>query len=157
MLVWGCSNFLTLLFNTCPSISAQSGVFKPISTFYTSLESLKKKADCTIFAKKLCIDFCTNAFKENFHIFSFPWIQICFLKILQILLHSWICRGKGYLKMYDLSYFAHFLFLHFFCILTWYWNKYLKFCKFANFLQIMKVEPKNFPKLHQILYRFVSQ
>ena len=44
-----------------------------ITTFYSSLESLEqKKADCTIFAMKFCINFCTNVFKRNFHIFSFP-------------------------------------------------------------------------------------
>ena len=49
------------------------------------LKSLEQKeTDCTSFAKKFCIDFSTGAFKENLHIFSFPWIQIKFLKILQI-------------------------------------------------------------------------
>ena len=85
VLVWGCLNFLTFLTITCPSLKAQSGAFIPtawvlmhtaghwILTYISSLESLKQeKADCTNFAKKFCIFFCTDAFKENLHIFSFP-------------------------------------------------------------------------------------
>jgi len=48
-----------------------------ILIFYSSLESLEEKeADCKVFAKKFCIDFCTDAFKEILQIFSFPWIKI---------------------------------------------------------------------------------
>ena len=36
----------------------------------------KKEADSTIFANRFFIIFCTDAFNENSHIYSFPWIKI---------------------------------------------------------------------------------
>ena len=86
--VWGGSNFLTFLTITCPLLKSKSWVFIPaalsrqacmlfqtkfkfrptsshwISTFYRSSESLQhKEADCSISAKKFCVDFCTDAFR----------------------------------------------------------------------------------------------
>ena len=102
-----------------------------ILIFYIFLESLEQKeADCTIFAKKFCIDFRTDAFKEIVH-------------ILEIFLHILICRVKGFSKMYNSSYFVHI-----FCLITWFCNKYLKFYKFAKFWQIIKAESEGFPKMY---------
>ena len=82
-----CLNALFYLYQTKSKFRPTSSHW--ISTFYSSLESLEhEKADCTIFAKKFCVDIFTDALKENFLNFSFY-----------------------FLKMYNL---AHFFFLHIF-------------------------------------------
>ena len=69
-------------------------------------------------------------------------------KNFQIFLHIWIRRGKGFSKMFISSYFAHFLFLHIFCLITC-----IKFLKFAIFLKIIKViEPKGFPNVEDLYH-----
>ena len=61
----------------CWTEYSTKSIFRPtfghrISIFYSSSVSFEQKeANCTIFAKKFCIDFCTDDFKENLHIFSF--------------------------------------------------------------------------------------
>ena len=52
-------------------------------------------------------------------------------KFCKFFLHIWIRRVNGFQKC--LSFFAHFLFLHIFCLIAWYCNKYLKFLKICNF------------------------
>jgi len=42
-------------------------------------------------------------------------------------------------------------FLHNFCFLTKFRNKYLDFCKFVIFLQITEVEPKGFTKTYLMI------
>ena len=71
------------------------------------------------------------------HIFSFFFNSNLVLENFAMFLHIWICHGKGFIKMYNISYLAHFLLLHNFCLITWYCNKYLKFCKFANFVDYL--------------------
>ena len=43
------------------------------------------------------------------------------------------------------------IFLHIFWLITRFRNKYLDFCKFAIFLQIIEVESKGFSKTYQML------
>ena len=105
-----------------------------ISTFYSYLETLDlKEADCT---------------RRNFA--QMPWKRICtFLVFLEFKfsLSLWIQRGKGFLKVYNLSYFEQFLFLHIFCLITL-WINIWNFANLQIFLQIIWVEPKGFPKMY---------
>ena len=73
-----------------------------ISTFYSSLESLKHKE-----AKKFCVYFSTYALKGNLHNFSFSQTDPLGLDNFT----NSFCWGKGFIKMYNLSWFEHFLFL----------------------------------------------
>ena len=73
-----------------------------ISTFYISLESLKHKE-----AKKFCVYFSTYALKGNLHNFSFSQTDPLGLDNFT----NSFCWVKGYSKMYNLSWFEHFLFL----------------------------------------------
>ena len=135
VLVWVCSDFLTFLTNTyAPStldiITAawvlrhtelqSKSIFRLTSghwilKFYSSLESLKQKeVDCTIFAKKFCIDFCTDAFEENLQISSFPWIQIYFSKVLHFFFAYLNSPCQGLLKNATFIIFRTlFVFAHF--------------------------------------------
>ena len=85
---------------TCPSLKAQIGAFitttwMPYFTYtrlnlYLNLLQVigfwlfialwrrleQKEADCVMYEKKFCFDFCIDVLKKNFYIFSFPWIQI---------------------------------------------------------------------------------
>ena len=86
-------------------------IFRPTSghwifTFYSSLESFEQK-------------------KTDFN-FIF-WKSCKYISILKFAV------VRAFSKMYNLSYFAHFLLLHIFCLKPWDFNKYLKFCKFANY------------------------
>ena len=120
-------SFFTFLNNTCPPhirfnagiytyspsplgilseyLYLTKSIFRPISghwiiTFYSSLKSLEQQeADCTILAKKFSMEFCTDVFTENLHIFSFLWIQIYFLKILYIRIR--LLRMHNLLNFFD--------------------------------------------------------
>ena len=98
------------------------------STFYNSLESLKQKqGDCTISAKKFCVDFCTQTLK----------------KILQIFLNIWIIWVKDFSKMYNVSCIAKFLFFANF------------FANLYFFQQLIEVESKG-SKMYQLFYNCIS-
>ena len=68
--------------------------------------------------KKLQI-FCKQPVKGNLHIFSFSWLKIRLIKILQKLLHIWNGMVKGF-------FCKHFYYITGFC------DKKFNFCKFAN-------------------------
>ena len=82
--------------------------------------------------------------------FCFPWIQ-SFSKFWK-----YLCIFEfalGFSKKCDLSYFAHFLLFQIFCSITWYCNKYLKFCNF--FFRLFKYSPRAF-QICLKCYGFVS-
>ena len=140
-----CLNTLFYLFQT-------KSIFRPtsshwISTFYSSLESpYQKQPDCTTFAKKFCTDFCTaKHLKEicKFSVFleyTFRLFKICRFKF---------ARSRDFQKCIFFCNLRNFL--HNFCFLTKYRNKYLDFCKFVIFLQIVEVEPKGFTKTYLMI------
>ena len=106
-----------------------------------------KETDCTNFARKKLQIFCKPPVKRNLHIFSFSWLKFRLFKILQNFLHIWNGMVKGFLKMYNFSFFGqHFYYITGFC------DTKFNFCKFANFLQILKVEHKSFPMMYHLSY-----
>ena len=125
-------------------------MFWPTSTYqilikFCFLESLwHKETDCTSFAKKLLQIICKEPVKGNLHNFSFSKLHVRLFKILQTFLHIWNGMVKGFLKMYILDHF-------FTCLLySWILQKKFLFCKFPFFLQIIKVEHKNFPMMYHL-------
>jgi len=102
-------------------------------------------------AKKFWVDFCTDALKGNLHSFSFPWMHIYVLKILQIFLHVWICWVRAFYKC--IIYYISRTFRY----KTSFGNKYVRKCKFAKFFcRLIKRCPRAF-QTYIICYRFVSQ
>ena len=81
--------------------------------------------------KKLQI-FCKRPVKGNLHIFSFSWLKIRLFKILQKFLHIWNGMVKGFLKMYNLSFFGQIFFCKHFYYKTGFCDKKFNFWKFAD-------------------------
>ena len=81
--------------------------------------------------KKLQI-FCKQPVKGNLHNFSFSWLKIRLIKILQKFLHIWNGIVKGFSKMYNFSFFGQIFFCKHFCNITGFCDKKFNFCKFAN-------------------------
>jgi len=97
-------------------------------------------------AKKFWVDFCTDALKGNLHSFSFPWMHIYVLKILQIFLHVWICWVRAFYKC--IIYYISRTFRY----KTSFGNKYVRKCKFAKFFcRLIKRCPRAFLRSEQIL------
>jgi len=82
--------------------------------------------------KKLQI-FCKQPVKGNLHIFSFSWFKIRLFKILQKFLHIWNGMVKGFLKMYNFSFFGQIFFCKHFYYIKGFCDKKFNFCKLANF------------------------
>ena len=116
---------------------------------FSFLESLwHKETDWTSFGKKWQI-FCKQPVKGNLHIFSFSWLKIRLFKILQKLLHIWNGMVKGFSKFF--IFWTNFFCKHFY-YKTGFCDKKFSFCKFAIFLQILKVEHKSFPMMYHLSY-----
>ena len=118
-----------------------SGLIK--FSFFESLWN--KETNCTSFAEKKIQIFCEQPVKGNLHIFSFSWLKIRLFKIVQNFLHIWNGIVKGFSKMYNFSFLEKKFCKHFYK--TGFCDKKFNFCKFANFLQILKVEHKSFPMI----------
>ena len=120
---------------------------------FSFLESLwHKETDCTSFAEKKLQIFCKQPVKGNLHIFSFSWLKIRLFKIWQNFLHISNGMVKGFSKMYNLSFFGQIFFCKHFYYKTGFCDKKINFRKFANFLQILKVEHKSFLMMYHLSY-----
>ena len=132
-------------------------MFWPTSTCqilmkFSVLESLwHQETNCTSFAKKI-ENFLQATCQRKFSHFSFSWLKIWLFKILQKFLHIWNCMVKGFSKMYNFSFFWQIIFCTHFYFITGFCDKKFNFCKFAIFLQILKVEHKSFPMMYHLSY-----
>ena len=123
-----------------------------ILIIFSLLESLwYKETDCTTDCEIKWQIF-LQPVKGNLHIFSFSWLKIRLFKILQNFLHTWNGMVKGFSKMYNFLFFGQIFFCKQFYNTAIFCDKKFTFCKFAHFLQILKVEHKSFLMMYHLSY-----